>query len=462
MPIPSAGRIELGRINDELLRSSATQISLNDSDVRSLLQTPSGAISLLSARGKSFLTPTLTYNIANPNTLQNSFRNFFAGGQQILGDFVVSTGGTNGVTYSGGITGEDYRNSNGKVYVHSLTTGNLVRTIDNPNPSSTTVFAGPGEFLYSVRGKSNLIAVGGATSWSGMSSASSGIGEYLIYIFDITTGSLIRTINNPMANGSSSMYHYFSALDLDNNYIVAGAMAAPTGNSSGLGRIYVYNSVGSLLYTINNPIVNSNNNFGFGYTAKISNNFLVVGDGTQNRIYIYNITNGSLLRTIINPDSSTMWLFGQRIAVSGNNLIATAFPTNGSSSTPTRVYTYNITNGSLISTIRSNLVSALSTNNRGFGSALALDGNLAVILAPQVLSANSVNVGAVYLFNVMNVGEYSAVLHGIINPNGYGGEEADLNNLSLSGNYLSIGAPSEDDAFRTFSGRLYVYKLRNI
>lgn len=58
MTLPASGPISIGAINLELGRASTTQASLNDSDLRSLAEVPSGAISL-----SNFYNKSNSYNI---------------------------------------------------------------------------------------------------------------------------------------------------------------------------------------------------------------------------------------------------------------------------------------------------------------------------------------------------------------------------------------------------------------
>lgn len=61
MTLPASGAISLNAINVELQKTAIAQISLNDSNVRSLLAKPSGQISLSDAYGKSNAPPA-TYS----------------------------------------------------------------------------------------------------------------------------------------------------------------------------------------------------------------------------------------------------------------------------------------------------------------------------------------------------------------------------------------------------------------
>ena len=55
--LPGSGVISFANISVEILRSSTSQRSLNDADVRTLLGVPSGQISISTAYGKRWVTP---------------------------------------------------------------------------------------------------------------------------------------------------------------------------------------------------------------------------------------------------------------------------------------------------------------------------------------------------------------------------------------------------------------------
>lgn len=94
MTLPSTGPISLANVNVELGLSSTTNISLNQTNVRTLAGISSGTISLNSLRGKSF-APSISIS---PSDLYTSI----SGGGSVTSAAATATasGGAGGYTYA--------------------------------------------------------------------------------------------------------------------------------------------------------------------------------------------------------------------------------------------------------------------------------------------------------------------------------------------------------------------------
>ena len=85
--------------------------------------------------------------------------------------------------------------SSGKAYIFNVTSGALVHTLDNPNAygtSSTDYFG----FSVAISGNSAIV---GAYQEDDAGGSSSG----KVYIFNVTSGALVHTLDNPNAYGTS-------------------------------------------------------------------------------------------------------------------------------------------------------------------------------------------------------------------------------------------------------------------
>ena len=193
-------------------------------------------------------------------------------------------------------------------------------------------------------------------------------GKYVgrVRVFD-RTGTIVRTYNNPRS-GYDDFFGNRTALSRDGSVIAIGAPIysnQPT-NSNIYGRVFVYNNnTGALITTILDPTgsQSSSSPSYFGQNLKLS------GDGTKiaigsyaydvgatlnvGRIYIYNATNGSLIRTIESPLVQANRYFGRDLSLSddGRRLIATVtMPVSPNEFGSYRGYLFDVDTGGLLTT----------------------------------------------------------------------------------------------------------------
>ena len=92
-----------------------------------------------------------------------------------------------------------------------------------------------------------------------------------------------------------------------------------------------------------------------------------------------------------------------------------------------------------------------------FGISVSVDGNYAIVGAPDEDDAGGYYSGKVYIFDATT----GSLLHTLHNPNAYGTSAGDLfgNSVAISGNRVVVGAYGEGDAGGTYSGKAYVYQI---
>ena len=187
----------------------------------------------------------------------------------------------------------------GAVYVFDGNTGNLLQTINNPNPNYGDIFGASvtsldDNTIIGIPGKKiNNVEVAGAVS-----------------IFD-ASGSLIRTIDNPVPTDHAKFGWHVAA---QNGQMLVGAPYAKIGNNDRIGTAYVFDSkTGSLLRTIDNPDPDEQDDFGF-FVVFAENKIIVgsPGNGLYNEgtVYVFDFKTGSLLKTIDNPQKIRPTKFG--------------------------------------------------------------------------------------------------------------------------------------------------------
>ena len=290
------------------------------------------------------------------------------------------------------------------------------------------------------------------------------------YIFDVTTGSLLHTLNNPNAYDTSANDNFGYAVALSGNYALVGAYLEDDAGGADSGKAYIFDvTTGNLLHTLNNPNAYSTSaNDRFGNAVALSGNYALVGAYQEDdaggsysgKAYIFDVTTGSLLHTLNNPNAystSAGDFFGYAVALSGNYALVSAHQEgDAGGSNSGKAYLFDVTTGSLLHTLDNPNAYDTSANDN-FGRAVALSGNYALVGAYVEDDAGGADSGKAYLFDVTT----GSLLHTFDNPNAYGTSENDYfgYSVALSGNYALVGAYPEDDAGGADSGKAYIYQL---
>jgi hypothetical protein len=140
------------------------------------------------------------------------------------------------------------------------------------------------------------------------------------------------TLQGSFLNPSPNHNDLFgAALSLSGGKALIGAPLDGT-TGTGSGRAYVFDATtGALLRTLENPTPAANDQFGL--TVSLSGNLALVGaqnDGTgaagAGAAYLFDATSGSLLRTFTDPGPAPILLdnFEHAVAVSGNRALISA------------------------------------------------------------------------------------------------------------------------------------------
>ena len=391
-------------------------------------------------------TGTEIFKKYGPRTVRTASGDTFGAGVAIDGDYMVI-----------GSPGADsaYGPNSGKAFVVDRLTGSVISVLDNPSTAMDGFFGSS----VDINGTNVIVGAPAENNSSGMA-----------YIFNATTGAIIHTLNNPNAYGTPDGDQFGTSVSISGNYAVVSAPSEGDAGGSTSGKVYIFNvSTGSLLFTLNNP-----NAYGtsagdmFGNRVSVDGNYLVVGAPTegdsygtlQGKTYIFNVTTGTLLFTLDcpNPGATTnSKYFGYAVAVSGNYAVVTA-PLDVSGAGI--AYVYNVTTGVLLFTLNNPTVSGGTM----FGLSAAVDGSYAVIGAPHETSGGTMS-GRVQVFNV-KTGSLVTTLN---DPNAYGTPDLDMfgSSVAISGSYALIGAGNENEPAAysggfltqdgTYAGKAYVY-----
>ena len=143
-----------------------------------------------------------------------------------------------------------------------------------------------------------------------------------VYLFSGKTGALIRTLDDPPRGGAEAGAAFGSALanagDVNSDGVTDVVVGAP-----GEGRVHVFNGkTGALLYTIVGPETELLTSFGAAVAggqdfSKDKKPDIVVGaplqSGSSGSVYVYNGTNGALIRRLKSPVSQAFAQFGASV-----------------------------------------------------------------------------------------------------------------------------------------------------
>ncbi|MDJ0552278.1 PEP-CTERM sorting domain-containing protein [Microcystis sp.] len=277
-----------------------------------------------SGAGSAYLFDTTT------GTLKQTFNNPTAEDFDNFG-YSVSLSGTTaliGAPYdSTGATGA------GSAYLFDTTTGNLLKTFNNPTAEDFDYFG------YSVSLSGTTALIGAYRDDTGATNAGSA------YLFDTITGDLLKTFNNPTAED----FDYFGySVSLSGTSALIGAPSDNTG-ATVAGSAYLFDTTtGNLLKTFNNPTAEEYDNF--GYSVSLSGTSALIGAINDNTgatnagsAYLFETTTGTLQQTFNNPTAEDYDYFGNSVSLSGTTALIGAYGDSTGATSAGSAYLYQET-----------------------------------------------------------------------------------------------------------------------
>jgi len=391
----------------------------------------------------------LLYTLDNPNPYGTSTDDYFGMSTAIDGNNCIV-----------GARGES--NNIGKAYIFDVTTGNLLHTLDNPNAYGTS---SGDNFGISVAISGNKCIVG-----ANYEDDAGGGNSGKAYIFDVTTGNLLQTLDNPNAYGTSQDDRFGYSVSISGDRCIVSALREDDAGGTTSGKAYIFNvTTGALLQTLDNP-----NAYGtsasdyFGWSVSISGNKCIVGailedeagGSSPGKAYIFNVTTGNLLHTLDNPNAygiSAGDQFGYSVAISGNNCIVGArYEDDAEGSQSGKAYIFDVTTGNLLQTLDNPNAYGTSATD-WFGYSVAISGNNCIVGAHGEDDTGGTTSGKAYIFDVIT----GNLVRTLDNPNAYGTSADDWfgNSVAISGDNCIVSAHYEDDTSGTNSGKAYIFAV---
>ncbi len=261
----------------------------------------------------------------------------------------------------------------GRAYLFR-TNGTLLTTFTNPAPTSVQAFG----FSVATVGTDRVLIGSGSG------------GQFLF----TTNGVLVTTFTKPTSGTFNNFGTSMAAVGSD--LVLIGAQDDNTG-ASAAGTAYLFRTNGTLLTTFTNPAPVAGDNFGTSVAAIGSDRVLIsaidyggVRDG--GRVYIFN-TNGTLLTTITNPMPGYT-LFGWSVAAMGSSrVLIGAYQDNAGANQAGAAYLFS-TNGTLLTTI----TNPTPANQDWFAYSVAAMGTDRAIIGGVFDDTGAADAGSAYVY----------------------------------------------------------------
>ncbi len=356
----------------------------------------------------------------------------------------------------------------------------LAHTLDNPNPVGTSEndqFGMPAAMssTHAIVG-SYYESDANGTVWSNNSWNGTFSGK--AYIYNIATGALLYTLDNPNPVGTSTDDRFGFSVAISDTYAIVGTHKEDEAGANNAGKAYIYSlSDGSLLKTLDNrdPDGSPAGDL-FGFSVAISDTYAIVGAHGEDvgsgggAAYIYDISSlsssGSVpAPTVIrNASTDTNAYFGWGVALSDNYVLVSAPNVNSATG---QAFVFNISDGSLLYTFDNPNPDTQAAFNDKFGGTnsmyqpptqLAISDNYAVVGVPFEEDASGDKSGKVYVFDLSD----GSLAYTLDNPNPVGTSTDDNFGMAvdLDDDFVIVGAPYEDDAVSNiYPGKAYIYNL---
>lgn len=335
-------------------------------------------------------------HVANPNPTGTGAGDLFG--------FSVDVDSVAGIIIVGAYREENTASTTGAgaVYLFDLL-GNLLHTLYSPRTTIIEQYFG-----YSVSISGSKCIVG---SYNSTHTTQGVNGSGLAYIFDTSTGLLLQSIENPNTYGTPTDDYFGSSVAIYGSKCIVGAYGEDSAGTTYDGAAYVFSAeTGGLLYTIPNPNPGILYNDQFGRAVAISAEYFAIGspqhstsgESKEGRVYIHNISDGTVKHVIDNPNVNTNAGdddFGHSIAISGNNCLISARFEDIETIQDGAAYIFNISTGNLTSTILPPAWATKDVGNGYFGQSVGLYMNTCIIGAPrQKDDLNNSQSGNVFIY----------------------------------------------------------------
>jgi len=274
----------------------------------------------------------------------------------------------------------------GKAHLFDITTGALLRTFDDPTPTSTDNFG------ISVALEGNNVLIGALHD----NTNEPFVGQ--AHLFDATTGALLRAFDDPTPTDED---YFGGSVALDGNRALIGADSDDTIGEN-VGQAYLFDATtGALLQTFDDPTPTDGDSF--GSSVAIEDDRVLIGapaDDTNGvgvgQAHLFDATTGALLFTFDDPTPTTRDRFGSRVALDGDRVLIGAITDDTIGENVGQAYLFDAITGALLQTFDD----PTPTDGDTFGFVAIKDQH--VLIGARGDDTNGENVGQAHLFSFMD------------------------------------------------------------
>ena len=302
--------------------------------------------------------------------------------------FNISVAMDNGLIVIGENRDDTLATDAGQAHVFSATTGNLLHTLNDPTPSEYDLFGS----TVAIEGR--LVFVGS------IGHDVNGVSVGQVNLFDASTGSLLRTFDDPTPTTADG---FGTAIAAGGDFVVIGANRHLSSTLYPVGQAHLFRiSDGSLIHTFDAPIGTVDGFFGSSVAIKEDDVFIgqpsvLTVEGRFGYVHQFDASTGDLIRTIEEPESSgsTNTHFGSSVAVDQDTLVVGAYTTFVNGTNIGQVHLFDTDTGSF----ERSLNDPTPTFQDRFGTSVAIEGDR-ILVGADGDESNGFKDGQAHLFKI--------------------------------------------------------------
>ncbi len=252
---------------------------------------------------------------------------------------------------------------------------------------------------------------------------------------------------------------------ISGDYIVVGAYSED-GAGTNRGAVYIYHRTGANTWDAGFKItaIDTQDNDEFGYSVSISGDYAIVGapyeDGggtDRGAAYIYHRTGENIWgeeKKLKASDTEDDDWFGWSVSISGNYAIVGAREEDGIGSNRGAAYIYQLSGGT-----EAKITASDPNDGDRFGNSVSISGDY-IIVGAHGEDGGGINRGAAYIYQRTGENTWGEEKK-IIASDAADNDEFGYS-VSISGDYVIVGIPSEEGVGGNDRGAAYIFHMTGL